>query len=91
MNINLFPRLFIIYNRIINHSLNMLVKLLINSSKKNSGRRFFSRADILKNLDKSKVSRKNFIKKELTENPEFFKAFPHMQSVFNARDGSESQ
>ena len=43
----------------------------------------FSRAEILKGLDKSKVSRKAFIKKELTENPEFFKAFPHMQSVLN--------
>jgi len=39
----------------------------------------FSRADILKSLDKAKINRKTFIKKELTENPEFFKAFPHMQ------------
>jgi hypothetical protein len=42
----------------------------------------------LKNLDKSKVNRKIFIKKELTENPEFFKAFPHMQGVLNADKGN---
>ena len=46
-----------------------------------TGQRMFSRADIIKGLDKSKISRRAFIKKELTENPEFFKAFPHMQVV----------
>jgi hypothetical protein len=46
-----------------------------------TGQRLFSRADIIKGLDKSKISRRAFIKKELTENPEFFKAFPHMQVV----------
>lgn len=44
--------------------------------------RAFSRANIVKDLDKSKISRKAFVKKELTENPEFFKAYPHMQTVF---------
>ena len=68
------------YNRIINHSLNMLAKLFASSTciAQGHGRRMFSRADILKSLDKNKVNRKVFIKKELTENPEFFKAFPHM-------------
>jgi hypothetical protein len=37
----------------------------------------------MKSLDKSKVDRKVYVKKELTENPEFFKAFPHMQAIFN--------
>ncbi len=46
-----------------------------------TGQRLFSRADIIKGLDKTKISRRAFIKKELTENPEFFKAFPHMQVV----------
>jgi len=63
----------------------MLAKLLSNQST--NGRRLFSRADIIKGLDKLKVSRKAFIKKELTENPEFFKAFPHMQGVFNVKQG----
>jgi len=51
--------------------------------------RNFSRADIIKNLDKSKVSRRQFVKKELTENPEFFKAFPHMQTIFNVKKEKE--
>jgi hypothetical protein len=65
----------------------MLAKLFASSSTTTSvsGRRLFSRSDILKSLDKSKVNRKVFIKKELTENPEFFKAFPHMQAVFNVK------
>lgn len=46
--------------------------------------RSFSRVDILKGLDKSKISRKAFIRKELTENPEFFKAYPHLQGLLNA-------
>lgn len=46
----------------------------------------FSRADIMKGLDKSKVSRRVFVKKELTENPEFFKAYPNMQVIFNGKD-----
>ncbi len=60
----------------------MLSKLLAGTTT-TGGRRMFSRSDIMKGLDKSKVSRKAFIKKELTENPEFFKAFPHMQTMFN--------
>ena len=56
----------------------MLAKLM--------SRRAFSRADIRKGLDPHKVNRRAFIKKELTENPEFFKAFPSMQAVFNARE-----
>jgi hypothetical protein len=66
----------------------MLGKLLLHrsSATTNTGRRFFSRADIIKGLDKSKVSRRVFAKKELTENPEFFKAFPHMQGIMNAKD-----
>ncbi len=52
--------------------------------------RLFSRADIIKGLDRSKVSRRAFIKKELTENPEFFKAFPHMQAVFNMKEEGAS-
>ena len=65
----------------------MLAKLFASSASlsSGSGRRMFSRADILKSLDKSKINRKTFIKKELTENPEFFKAFPHMQALFNAK------
>jgi hypothetical protein len=63
----------------------MLAKLFASSASQVSGRRMFSRADILKSLDKSKINRKTFIKKELTENPEFFKAFPHMQVLFNAK------
>ncbi len=35
----------------------------------------------MKDLDKSKVSRKKFIKQELIENPEFFKAYPHLQKA----------
>ena len=69
----------------INNSLNMLGKLFASSASQVSGRRMFSRADILKSLDKAKINRKTFIKKELTENPEFFKAFPHMQVLFNAK------
>lgn len=70
----------------------MLAKLLGTSSTASSltsgcGRRLFSRADILKSLDKNKINRKAFIKKELTENPEFFKAFPHMQAIFNVKAG----
>lgn len=65
----------------------MLGKLFASSATlaQGSGRRMFSRADILKSLDKTKINRKTFIKKELTENPEFFKAFPHMQAVFNVK------
>ncbi len=51
----------------------------------------FSRADILKSLDKTKVSRKQFIKKELTENPEFFKAFPHLQGIFDQNEEPENK
>ena len=51
------------------------------SSATTTGKRLFSRADIIKGLDRTKVSRKVFIKKELTENPEFFKAFPHLQGI----------
>jgi hypothetical protein len=46
----------------------------------------FSRADIMKGLDRSKISRRVFAKKELTENPEFFKAFPNAQAILNERD-----
>ena len=53
--------------------------------------RMFSRADIIKGLDRNKVSRRAFIKKELTENPEFFKAFPHMQSVFNVKEDGQGK
>lgn len=62
----------------------MLSKLFVQNTM--SGRRYFSRADILKGLNRDKVSRKTFIKKELTENPEFFKAYPHLQGIFNAKD-----
>jgi hypothetical protein len=66
----------------------MLAKLFTQTTAAStSGRRLFSRSDILKSLDKSKVNRKVFIKKELTENPEFFKAFPHMQGVFSIKQG----
>lgn len=66
----------------------MLGKLFTSSTGQSVGRRMFSRADILKNLDRSKVSRKAFIKKELTENPEFFKAFPHLQGVLPPKEGT---
>ena len=45
----------------------------------------------MKSLDKSKLNRRVFIKKELTENPEFFKAFPHMQALFNAKAADSSR
>ena len=32
--------------------------------------------------DPSKMSSRQFIERELKENPEFFKAFPHLQPVF---------
>ena len=51
--------------------------------------RAFSRANIIKELDKSKISRKTFVKKELTENPEFFKAYPHMQSIYGVEEERE--
>ena len=35
----------------------------------------------MKSLDKNAVSRKHFTKKELTENPQFFNAFPHLQAI----------
>jgi hypothetical protein len=35
----------------------------------------------MKGLNRDKISRKAFLQKELTENPDFFKAFPEMQSV----------
>jgi hypothetical protein len=54
-----------------------------------TGRRMFSRADIVKGLDRSKVNRRAFIKKELKENPDFFKAFPHMQKTLNYRKPGE--
>lgn len=31
------------------------------------------------------------MKKELTENPEFFKAFPHMQLLFNVKEDGEAE
>jgi hypothetical protein len=72
----------------------MLAKLFTSSTGMltyaGGSRRMFSRADILKSLDRNKVNRKTFIKKELTENPEFFKAFPHMQALFSA-DKEESK
>jgi len=36
----------------------------------------------MQELDKKKVSKREFIKRELTENPEFFKAYPHLQGIF---------
>jgi len=69
----------------------MLGKLFKNTASaavSTTGQRMFSRADIIKNLDRSKISRKVFIKKELTENPEFFKAFPHMQGILPPKEGT---
>jgi hypothetical protein len=43
----------------------------------------FTRANIMASLDRGKISRKQFIAKELKENPEFFKAYPHLQTVFH--------
>ncbi len=37
----------------------------------------------MNSLDISKISKRQFLKKELTENPEFFKAFPHLQAFLN--------
>ena len=51
--------------------------------------RLFGRGDILKSLDPTKTSRRQFLKKELVENPEFFKAFPNMQAVFNVDEEKE--
>lgn len=44
--------------------------------------RGFSKATIKASLDQSKIDRRQFIKSELNENPEFFKAYPHMQTIF---------
>jgi hypothetical protein len=51
--------------------------------------RTFTRADTLKSLDKSKIARRQYIKTELTENPEFFKAYPHLQAYFAIDDEKE--
>lgn len=72
----------------------MLGKLLLSSGAKRAsaetiGLRMFSRADTIKHLNKAKVSRKGFIKKELTENPEFFKAYPHLQGILNVEGQDE--
>ena len=40
-------------------------------------------------MDKSKVDRRNFVKKELVENPEFFKAFPHLQGILPSKEDEE--
>ena len=46
----------------------------------------FSRAKILEGLpDSSKISKRKYIKQELTDNPEFFKAFPHLQMLFHEK------
>ena len=51
--------------------------------------RSFSRAEILASLDKTKVDRRHFVKRELVENPEFFKAFPHLQAILPSRRDEE--
>lgn len=51
--------------------------------------RTFSRAEILKSLDQSKIARRKFIKTELTENPEFFKAYPHLQQMYAVDEEKE--
>ena len=66
-----------------------LFKKTAAAATSSSGQRMFSRADIIKGLDRTKVSRRVFIKKELTENPEFFKAFPHMQVVLGPKNENE--
>lgn len=53
--------------------------------------RFFARADIVKSLDKSKISRRAFVKRELTENPEFFKAFPNTQAILNEQNEEDEE
>ena len=57
----------------------MIAKLLASSSTAScltsaTGRRLFSRADILKSLDKKKINRKAFIKKELNKWAQVVKA-----------------
>ena len=37
--------------------------------------------------DAKNLSSKQFLKAELKENPEFFRAFPHLQRVFRKDDG----
>lgn len=66
----------------------MLSKFVLKQST--TGSRYFSRADIMKGLDRSKISRRVFAKKELTENPEFFKAFPTAQTILNDKDEKKS-
>lgn len=66
--------------------LGKLFKHTVTYASQQTGQRMFSRADIIKGLDRSKVNRKAFIKKELTENPEFFKAFPHMQVALGPKN-----
>lgn len=48
--------------------------------------RTFSRADIKAELDKTKIQRRVYYKNEMVENPEFFKAYPHMQVLFNVNE-----
>lgn len=42
-----------------------------------------------KNEQKPKASRKEFIRRELTENPEYFKAYPHLQFMFEIKNENE--
>jgi len=44
--------------------------------------RSFARADIKKSLDPKKIGRREFLQTEITNNPEFFKAYPNYQSIF---------
>lgn len=64
----------------------MLSKLSSNMMLHSLQARTFSRAQIMKKLNKSNISRKDFIKGELQSNPEFFKAYPHLQAIFSVNE-----
>ncbi|CDW82874.1 30s ribosomal protein s18 [Stylonychia lemnae] len=58
--------------------------------KSNLPSRAFSRADIKKTLDPKQIGRRDFLHNEITNNPEFFKAYPHYQAIFGiSEDGQE--
>lgn len=57
----------------------------------NVQRRLFARADIRAALNKEKISKRKYIKTEITENPEFFKAYPHLQALTKEFVGEEEE
>ena len=37
--------------------------------------------NVLKGIDPSKITKRQFLEAELSQNPEFFKAFPHLKPI----------